>query len=94
MNIEYQSTHPSFENRDYFVDLGEHISYYRRRANISQTELANRIHITRSYLSRIESTNNSQAFSLEIFFNICRELKIEPKYFFEPLPYPRNPDFN
>lgn len=90
MNIEYQTTHPSFENRDYYIDLGEHISYYRRRANISQTELAKRVHITRSYLSRIESINNSQAFSLEIFFNICRELNVEPKYFFEPLPSPGN----
>ncbi len=88
MNIEYQSTHPAFENRDYYTDLGEHISYYRRRANISQTELAKRVHITRSYLSRIESINTSQAFSLEIFFNICRELGVEPKHFFEPLPSP------
>lgn len=88
MTIEYESNYPSFENRDYYVDLGEHICYYRKRANMTQSELANRVHISRSYLSRIENCNNSQSFSLEVLFNICRELDIPPRYFFEPFPMP------
>ncbi len=88
MNIEYESTYPSFENRDYFVELGEHIAFYRKRANITQAELAKRLHISRSYLSRIENSNISQSFSFELFFNISRELKIPPRYFFEPFPTP------
>lgn len=88
MNIEYQSTYPAFENRDYYVELGEHISFYRKRANITQAELAERIHISRSYLSRIENSNISQSFSLELLFNISRELNVPPQYFFEPFPAP------
>lgn len=86
MNIEYQNKRPSFENVDYYIDLGEHIAYYRRKANISQTELARQLNITRSYLSRVESMNHTQTISFELFFNICRILDVEPKYFFEPLP--------
>lgn len=74
----------AFENRDYYIELGEHISFYRKRANLTQKELASRIHITRSYLSRIENANNVQSFSLEILFNISRELHIPVKYFFVP----------
>lgn len=92
MNIEYQSNVPSFENRDFFVDLGEHISFYRRRARITQEELAKRVNISRSYMCRIESANFSQSFSLELLFNISRELDVEPKYFFEPFPAPESED--
>ena len=88
MNIEYQSTYPAFENRDFYVELGEHISFYRKRANLTQQELANRVNISRSYLSRIECSNNSQSFSLEVLFNISRELNVPPRYFFEPFPTP------
>lgn len=88
MNVEYTSNYPSFENRDYYVDLDEHIAFYRKRANITQAQLASRVHITRSYLSRIENSNTSQSFSLELLFNISRELKVPPRYFFEPFPTP------
>lgn len=89
MKPRSDSTFPAFENRDYYVALGEHISFYRKRAGITQAELAHRVDITRSYLSRIENTNISQSFSLELLFNISRELKVPPKYFFEPFPTPR-----
>lgn len=89
MNLEYESTYPAFENRDYYVDLGEHICYYRKRANLTQQALANRVNITRSYLSRIENTNYSQPFSLELLFNISRELDTPLQYFFKPFPSPK-----
>lgn len=88
MNIEYESHYPAFENRDFYVELGEHISFYRKRARMTQAELARRLHISRSYMNRIESSNTSQPFSLELLFNISRELDVEPRYFFEPFPAP------
>lgn len=75
-----------FENCDSFVDLGLHIAYYRKKADMSQPYLADRLGISRSYLSRIESVNRNQHFSFDLFFNICRVLEVEPKYFFMPLP--------
>ncbi|MBR1598311.1 MAG: helix-turn-helix transcriptional regulator [Lachnospiraceae bacterium] len=88
MNIDVEHGYPSFENRDLFVDLGEHIAFYRKRANLTQQALADRVNITRAYLSRIETPNSSQSFSLELLFNISRELKVPLKYFFEPFPTP------
>jgi transcriptional regulator with XRE-family HTH domain len=88
MNVEVNNSYPSFENRDLFVDLGEHIAFYRKRANLTQAELAKRVNITRAYLSRIETSNSSQSFSLELLFNISRELNVPLKYFFEPFPTP------
>lgn len=88
VNIESESLYPAFENRDFYVDLGEHISFYRKRANMTQQELADRINVSRPYLSRIENSNISQSFSLELLFNISKELDIPPRYFFEPFPTP------
>ncbi|MCR5701935.1 MAG: helix-turn-helix domain-containing protein [Lachnospiraceae bacterium] len=89
MNVDIESTYPSFENRDLYVELGEHIAFYRKRANLKQRELAERVKISRAYLSRIETPNTSQSFSLEILFNISRELNVPLKYFFEPFPGPQ-----
>ena len=88
MNVEKQSYFPAFENRDYYIELGEHICYYRKRANLTQQELANRINVSRTYISRIENSNYSQSFSLEVLFNISRALNVPPKYFFETFPEP------
>lgn len=90
MKRGYESTFPAFENRDFYVELGEHISFYRKRAKITQAELARRVNISRSYLSRIENSNTSQSFSLELLFNISRELDIPPRYFFDPFPTSAN----
>ena len=75
-----------FENCDNFVDLGLHVAYYRKRAGMTQQGLADRLKISRCYLSRIESINRNQHFSFELFFSICRILDVEPRYFFIPLP--------
>lgn len=75
-----------FENCDYFLDLGLHVAFYRKRAGLTQQKLADKLHITRSYLSRIESPNQNQHFSFELFFSICRILNVPPRRFFEPFP--------
>lgn len=66
----------TFENCDYFVDSGTHIAYYRKKAGIKQQEFTDRLHIDRTYLSRIESPSQNQHLSFELFFNICRILDI------------------
>lgn len=89
MNLEYESNFPAFENRDFYVDLGEHIAYFRKKAKLTQEELAKQVNISRCYLSRIESSNSSQSLSLELLFNISRALNVPPHYFFKPFPKPR-----
>lgn len=83
-----QKIFPEFENRDFYLELGEHIAFYRKRARLTQQELSDRIDVTRCYLSRIESPNTVQSFSLEVLFNISRILNVPVVYFFQPLPDP------
>lgn len=80
----------AFETCDYFVDLGIHIAYYRKKAGFKQQELADRLHIDNTYLSRIESPNQNQHLSFELFFSICKILDVPPKCFFESLPKPNS----
>ena len=75
-----------FENIDLFLDLGAHIAYYRRKRGLTQKELAKRVGISPSYLSKIESENHTFSFSMNTFLSICRELAIHPGKMFEPLP--------
>ena len=75
-----------FENVDYFLDLGTHIAYYRRKRGFTQKALAKRVGISASYLSKIESENQTISFSVNTFFSICRELDTAPEKMFEPLP--------
>lgn len=75
-----------FENCDFFVDLGIHIAYFRKKAGFTQQRLADILGISRSYLSRIESPNQDAHISFQQFFTICRVLNVPPKCFFEPLP--------
>ncbi len=88
MKPEKQKYAQFAEINDDFVDLGMHIAYYRKRAGLTQQELADLLKVGRPYLSRIESPKKNQHFSFELFFSICRVLDIEPRYFFTPFPGP------
>ena len=75
-----------FQNVDYFIDLGNHIAYYRRKKGYTQKELAKYLNISQTYISRIESENSIHSFSLNTFFSTCRALDVSPQVMFEPLP--------
>lgn len=73
----------SEENRRNYVELGLNIAYYRKRAGMTQEQLAERIDISRSHLSAIEAPNIIRPFSLEILFDLARELDIRPNKLLE-----------
>lgn len=64
-----------------YKKLGLNIAYYRKEQGISQMELANRIDISRTHMSRIE--NNDCAVSLDVIFSIAKALKIPVHKLFE-----------
>lgn len=68
----------SFENKDYYIELGLNIAFYRKRAGMTQDMLAEKADLSRSHLSAIEAPNIIRPFSLEILFNISRALGVEP----------------
>ena len=70
--------HISFENKDYYIELGLNIAFYRKRAGLTQDMLAEKAGLSRSHLSAIEAPNIIRSFSLEILFHIARALDVEP----------------
>lgn len=76
-----------FKNRDRFITLGIAISSLRRLRGMSQEQLANEAHMSRSHLSAIEAPNIIRPFSLEVLYNIADALHINPGDLLNYEPY-------
>lgn len=68
----------SFENKDYYYQIALNITYYRRKAGLTQEQLAEKSDISRSFLSAIEAPNMIKVFSLEVLFRLAKALDVEP----------------
>lgn len=71
--------HNKHENR--YRYLGLNIAYYRKERGLSQIELAEKIDISRTHMSRIETA--SCAVSLDVVFDICDALDTDAAKLFE-----------
>ncbi|MEQ2442510.1 helix-turn-helix transcriptional regulator [Pseudoflavonifractor intestinihominis] len=60
--------------------LGLNIAYYRKERGISQSRLAERINVSRTHMSRIETADC--AVSLDVVFAICDALEVPPEKLF------------
>ena len=67
-----------FDNSERYRDLGCAIAYYRKRKQLTQEQVADRIGISRQHMGAIEAPNMIRAISLEVVFNIATVLEIEP----------------
>ena len=72
------SKQSDFKNRDRLIQLGIVIAALRKMRGLSQEQLAEKAHISRSFLSSIEAPGIVRPFSLEVFYNIADALEIEP----------------
>ena len=68
-----------FKNRDRFIQLGIVIAALRKMRGMSQEQLAEKAHVSRSHISSIEAPGIARPFSLEVFFNIADALEIAPE---------------
>ncbi len=66
---------------DKFKLLGLNIAYFRKLKGLSQMQLAERINISRTHMSRIETAEC--AVSLDIVFSICDVLDVKPSALFD-----------
>lgn len=57
--------------------IGLRIAYFRRLNNLTQGELAERLHINKNYLSHIESGSANKTVSLPLLIKISRALDVE-----------------
>ena len=67
-----------FKNRDRFLQLGIAISTLRKIRGLSQEQLAEKAHVSRSHISSIEAPGIVRPFSLEVFFNLADALEVDP----------------
>jgi transcriptional regulator with XRE-family HTH domain len=66
-----------------FKVISENIKKYRIENNLTQRELADKVGISLSYLSKIEASNCNKSFSLHVLFDIADALNIDIKEFFD-----------
>lgn len=72
----------SYDER--YRQIGKRIAYYRTTQGMSQEELADKIGISLSYLSKIEAPNSKKAYSLDVLFAIADGLNINVIKLFMP----------
>jgi len=65
------------EYKGILLDIGIKIGYYRRKAGMTQAELAERTGLTLSYISQLESPNLPYCPSVKSIFTIAKVLGIK-----------------
>lgn len=71
----------SYRHHEKIKNLGLNIAFYRKKKGLSQIKLAELIDISRTHMSRIETADC--AVSLEVLFDICEALDVEPTKLFD-----------
>lgn len=66
-----------------YKKIGQRIKYYRMKKGLTQEQLADKIAISKSYLTKIEAPNCDKSFSLEVLFDISEALQIPISYLLE-----------
>lgn len=64
-----------------YRQLGLNIAYFRKQRGLSQIQLAEKVDISRTHMSRIEIADC--AVSLDVVFAICDALEISPGQLFD-----------
>ncbi|SMD15340.1 helix-turn-helix domain-containing protein [Sporomusa malonica] len=72
-------------NDERYRQIAKKIVHYRIKKGLSQDELADKIGISKSYLSKIEAPNSTKAFSLDVLFAIADGLEVDVIKFFIPI---------
>ncbi len=70
------------KNSDKYKKIGQKIQFYRKQKGFTQEELADKISISKSYLTKIEAPNCDKTFSLEVLFEISDALEVPIDKFF------------
>lgn len=65
-----------------YQTIGANIKYYRKRAGLTQIQLAEKLQISISYLSKIEASGCSKSLSISVLNHIANTLDVDIKEFF------------
>lgn len=72
----------SVRYKELYRQLGINIAYYRKKANLSQNELSEKIGVSRTYLASIEAPGMIVSFSTDTLFRIAEALGVTVKQLF------------
>ena len=63
--------------------LGLTIAYYRKSRGMTQSQLAEAVHISRTHMSNIEAPNPRTSSSLQLLFDFADALEVPVKKLFD-----------
>lgn len=66
------------KHSDKYIRIGLNIALQRKLKKMTQSQLAEKINISRTHMSNIEAPNMVTPVSLEVIFDICDVLNISP----------------
>ena len=69
---------------DRYRKIGRTIAYYRSLRGLSQEAFADKIGISKSYLSKIEAPSSQKPYSLDVLFAIADGLEIDVIQLLQP----------
>ncbi len=64
--------------QNFVLDIGLKISYYRKRAGLTQEDLAERVGVSTTYIGMIEAPGVSKSASLKTIYAIATALGVPP----------------
>lgn len=73
----------SRKDNDIYEIIAKNIKYYRKRANMTQAQLAEKTEYSHEFIRRIEAPNSKKNFSLDAVSNIAKALDINYELLFE-----------
>lgn len=71
------------KKNEYYVRLGLNIALQRKLKKMTQSDLADKVGISRTHLSNIEGMNTIPSVSLDVIFDIATVLEVEPDVLFK-----------
>jgi len=72
------------KHNEQFNNIALNIAYYRKKAGLTQMQLAEMIKISRTHMSRIEAANIETSASLDTIFDIAEVLNVPAYKFLMP----------
>lgn len=64
-----------------YINIGLKVSLFRKRAGLTQEELADKMGVGTSFIGQIEAPNIVKAISLDTLFRIAKALDVPPYKF-------------
>lgn len=71
------------QRKKQYTQLGLNIAYYRKLKGLTQSELAEKVNLSRTHISNLEAPNMPTSISLEKLFDISDALGVKVGSFFD-----------